>query len=86
MKVALKERNIADGKSAMYLHTFYAGKHSIKPLELAVYDNPKNQKEKRENRFAYEVAEKRRGLIGTARQICWNPSKRSQQGKLHCFL
>ena len=60
MNATIKERELSNGKSALYLHTFYNGKRTRKSLGLTLYTTPKNQLEKRENKLAYEIAERKR--------------------------
>ena len=51
MNATIKERKLSNGKSALYLHTFYNGKRTRKSLGLTLYTTPKNQLEKRENKL-----------------------------------
>ncbi len=66
MIASIKQRKLAGGKSALYLHTFNNGKRERKSLELSIYTSPINADQKRENKLTLELAERKRAetLIG----------------------
>lgn len=66
MIASIKQRKLAGGKSALYLHTFNNGKRERRSLELSIYTSPMNADQKRENKLTIELAERKRAeaIIG----------------------
>ena len=66
MIASIKQRKLAGGKSALYLHTFNNGKRERRSLELSIYTSPINADQKRENKLTIELAERKRAeaIIG----------------------